>query len=137
MHKYLIKLLTCLLFISAAFSGLYAQTAFNVVLDRDSVYRYNTALSSIDSLLSADYKRLNFTDTAFDNSFGRAEVIDLDRMVFFALNNYPELKSMNYKIESNKLLAEQKDYLPDPMFEFMLDNIMTDFKGKNQKEQFW
>jgi cobalt-zinc-cadmium efflux system outer membrane protein len=128
MYKYLIKLLTCLLFLSAAGSHLYPQTAFNSVLDKDSVYRYNTALSSIDSLLSADYKRLNLTDTAFDNSFGKAEVIDLDRMVYFALNNYPELKSMNYKIESGKLLAEEKDYLPDPMFEFMLDNIMTNFK---------
>jgi cobalt-zinc-cadmium efflux system outer membrane protein len=128
MHKYLIKLLTYFTLLLAAASSSYSQSSFKKVLDKDSVYRYNTALNSIDSLLSADYSRLSFTDTAFDNSFGKAEVIDLDRMVYFALINYPELKSMNYKIESDKLLAEQKDYLPDPMFEFMLDNIMTNFK---------
>ena len=128
MHKYLIKLITYFALLFAASSNSYSQSSFNTVLDKDSVYRYNTVLNSIDSLLSADYSRLSFTDTSFDNSFGKAEVIDLDRMVYFALNNYPELRSMGYKIESNSLLAEQKDYLPDPMFEFMLDNIMTNFK---------
>jgi len=128
MHKYLIKLLTYFILLFAVVSSSYSQSSFKMVLDQDSVYRYNTVLSSIDSLLSADYSRLKFADTSFDNSFGKAEVIDLDRMVYFALINYPELKSMNYKIESDKLFAEQKDYLPDPMFEFMLDNIMTNFK---------
>jgi cobalt-zinc-cadmium efflux system outer membrane protein len=37
------------------------------------------------------------------------------------------LKSMNYRITSDKLLAEQKDYQPDPMFEFELDDIMSNF----------
>lgn len=128
MYKYSTKLLKYFLLLFLLNSYSYSQTAFNVVLDKDSVYRYNTVLNSIDSLLSADYSRLSFTDTSFDNSFGKAEVIDLDRMVYFALNNYPELKSMGYKIESTKLLAEEKDYLPDPMFRFMLDNIRSDFQ---------
>jgi outer membrane protein, heavy metal efflux system len=127
MYKYLIKILIVflLLFLQGVHS--FSQSAFDVVLDKDSVYRYNSALKSIDSLLSVDYSKLNKPDTAFGNSFGKAEVIDLDRMVYFALNNSPELKSMHYKIASNKLFAEQKDYQPDPMLEFELDDIMSDF----------
>jgi cobalt-zinc-cadmium efflux system outer membrane protein len=128
MYKYIIKILIIFLLLFLPGIHSFSQSAFNVVLDKDSVYRYNSTLIAIDSLLSADYTKLNKPDTAFDKSFGRAEVIDLDRMIYFALLNSPELKSMNYKIASDKLLAEQKDYQPDPMFEFMLDNIMTDFK---------
>jgi cobalt-zinc-cadmium efflux system outer membrane protein len=132
MSKYFLKILNIVLF-ALLFTVLlnansYGQNSFNVLLGSDSLYRYNTAPAILDSLIMKDYTKLNLQDTAFDNSFGKAEVIDLDRMVYFALNNNPELKSMRYSIESDKLMAEEKDYLPDPMFEFMLDNIMTDFK---------
>jgi outer membrane protein TolC len=106
----------------------YTQNSFNVLLDKDSVYRYNTAIETIDSLIRKNYENFNPKDTAFYNSFGKAEVIDLDRMMYFALTNSPELKSMQYSIESDKLLAGEKDYLPDPMLEFELDDIMSDFK---------
>ncbi len=109
-------------------ADVYTQNSFNVLLDKDSVYRYNTAIESIDSLISKNFESFNPKDTAFNNSFGKAEVIDLDRMVYFALTNSPELKSMQYSIESDKLRAEEKEYLPDPMFEFELDDIMSDFK---------
>ena len=128
MFKYFIKYSAVLILFVLSSSGSFSQNAFNVMLNKDSVYRYNTALKSIDSLLSEDFTRINKSDTSFDNSFGKAEVIDLDRMIYFALNNSPGLKSMVYKISSEKLISEEKDYLPDPMFEFMLDNIMTDFK---------
>ena len=128
MYKYLIKSLNIFLLLLLLKSDAYTQNSFNVLLDKDSVYRYNTAIETIDSLISKNYESFNPKDTAFDNSFGKAEVIDLDRMVYFALTNSPELKSMQYNIESDKLLAEQKDYLPDPMFEFELDDIMSDFK---------
>ncbi len=132
MSKYLLKILNiillALLFTVLLQASSYGQNSFNVLLDSDSLYRYNTAPAILDSLIMKDYTKLNLQDTSFDNSFGKAEVIDLDRMVYFALNNSPELKTMQYSIESDKLMAEKKDYLPDPMFEFMLDNIMTDFK---------
>lgn len=128
MYKYLIKLLFIFLLLLLVKADAYTQNSFNVLLDKDSVYRYNTAVESIDSLIRKNYERFNPKDTAFNNSFGKAEVIDLDRMVYFALTNSPELKSMQYNIESDKLLAGEKGYLPDPMFEFELDDIMSDFK---------
>jgi len=127
MYKYLIIILSVLILIVLTGSNTFSQNAFNILLDKDSLYRYNTALKTMDSLLSEDFSNLNKPDTAFDNSFGKAEVIDLDRMVYFALNNSPDLKSMDYKITSGKLAAEEKDYLPDPMFEFELDDVMSDF----------
>jgi len=122
------KLLIIILLSVLLKANSYGQNSFNVLLDSDSLYRYNSAPAILDSLLKKDYTKLNLQDTAFYNTFGKAEVIDLDRMIYFALNNNPELKSMRYNIESDKMLAEQKDYLPDPMVEFMLDDIMSDFK---------
>lgn len=127
MYKYLIKIFSVLILLVLSCVNSYSQNAFNVLLNQDSVYRYNTALKTIDSLLSEDFTGPGKQDTSFGNSFGKAEVIDLDRMVYFALNNNPELKSMSYKISSSKLAADEKDYLPDPMFEFELDDIMSDF----------
>ncbi len=128
MYKYLLISFNIFLLLLLLKADVYTQNSFNVLLDKDSVYRYNTAIQTIDSLIRKNYESFNPKDTAFDNSFGKAEVIDLDRMVYFALTNSPELKSMQSSIESDKLLAEQKDYLPDPMFEFELDDIMSDFK---------
>lgn len=128
MSNYLFKLLNIVLLAAVLKANSFGQNSFNVLLDNDSLYRYNTSQVILDSLIMKDYTKLNLQDTSFDNSFGKAEIIDLDRMVYFALNNSPELKSMQFTIESDKLMAEERDYLPDPMFEFMLDNVMTDFK---------
>ncbi len=128
MFKYSLKLFKIVLLFLLLNADAFGQNSFNVIIESDSLYRYNTVPGILDSLLIKDQTRSNLQDTAFDNSFGKAEVIDLDRMVYFALINNPELKSMQFSIESDKLMAEGMDYLPDPMFEFMLDNIMTDFK---------
>ncbi len=128
MSIYSFKLLIIILLSVLLKANSYGQNSFNVLLDSDSLYRYNSVPAILDSLLKKDYTKLNLQDTAFYNTFGKAEVIDLDRMVYFALNNNPELKSMRYNIESDKMLAEQKDYLPDPMVEIMFDDIMSDFK---------
>jgi outer membrane protein TolC len=128
MYKYLIKSFNIFLLLLLLKADAYTQNSFNVLLDKDSLYRYNTDIESIDSLIRKNYETFNLKDTAFDNSFGKAEVIDLDRMVYFALTNSPELKSMQYSIESDKLRAGEKGYLPDPMLEFELDDIMSDFK---------
>jgi outer membrane protein TolC len=94
-------------------------------LSQDSVYRYNTSLSGLDSL----FKNNSVTiDTSFSNSFGKAEIINLEQLIYFALNNSPDIKTMKQKIEAEKKLASSKAYLPDPMFEFELDDIMTNFK---------
>ena len=128
MSKYLFKLLNIVLLTVLLKANSFGQNSFNVLLNSDSLYRYNIAPGILDSLLTKNYTKLNMQDTSYDNSFGKAEVIDLDRMVYFALNNNPELKSMRLSIDSDKLAAEEKDYLPDPMFEFELDDIMSDFK---------
>ncbi|RPI14672.1 MAG: TolC family protein [Ignavibacteriae bacterium] len=103
----------------------YSQHGFDVYLSQDSVYRYNSTFSEIDSILKNNSVKI---DTSFSNTFGRAEVINLDQLIYFALNNSPEIKAMQTRIEAEKKLAYQKAYLPDPMFEFELDDIMTDFK---------
>lgn len=123
MFKNIIVLLLTL----AAFSQLRAQNGFDSYLAKDTTYRFNSALRVLDSLLlnTGNYHPI---DTAFVNSFGKAESITLNQLLFAAVNNNPELKTIQLQIESKKSEAEQKAYLPDPMFEFELDDIMTDFK---------
>ena len=53
MHKYLIKLITYFALLFAASSNSYSQSSFNTVLDKDSVYRYNTVLNSIGTAEAA------------------------------------------------------------------------------------
>jgi cobalt-zinc-cadmium efflux system outer membrane protein len=124
MSKYFIYILisTLLLF---GVHGVFSQSSFNSMLDKDSLYRYNTSLKSLDSLLSSEKES---EDTSFYKSYGKAEVINLDELIYFALNNNPDLKTMQYNIESQDKLAQSKTYLPDPMFDFELDNIMSNLK---------
>lgn len=119
--KFIIITAILYLHVSVAFS----QNAFNSMLDMDSVYRYNTSLKVIDSLISTSESS---KDTSFYNSYGRAEVISLDQMIYFALNNNPDLKAVWYNIDAEELMRKEKSVLPDPMFAFELDNIDSDLK---------
>jgi outer membrane protein TolC len=104
-----------------------AQNGFDSYLAKDTTYRFNSALRILDSLLvnSGDYSRL---DTLFSKTFAKAETISLNQLLYAAVNNNPDLKTIKLRIESKTFEAEQKAYLPDPMFEFELDDIMSDFK---------
>ncbi|HEY3251881.1 MAG TPA: TolC family protein, partial [Ignavibacteria bacterium] len=64
----------------------------------------------------------------FSKTFAKAETISLNQLLYAAVNNNPDLKTIKLRIESKTFEAEQKAYLPDPMFEFELDDIMSDFK---------
>ncbi|HJY63888.1 MAG TPA: TolC family protein [Ignavibacteria bacterium] len=106
---------------------LNSQNGFDSYLAKDSTYRFNSSLRVLDSLLknkSFEWK----TDTSFSNSFGKAETITLSQLMFAAVSNNPDLKTIQLDIESKTKEAEQKAYLPDPMFETELDDIMSDFK---------
>jgi len=103
-----------------------AQSGFDNYLKKDSTYRFNSSLKVLDSLLRKQTQNI-LTDTSFNNSFGKAGVFSLSQLLFAAINNNPELSAMQTKIESSNSLAEGKTYLPDPMFEFELDDIMSDF----------
>jgi outer membrane protein TolC len=105
----------------------YAQNGFDSYLLKDSLYRYNSSLKVLDSLFLA---QVNATvkDTAFYNTFGKAGGINLSQLLYAAVNNNPELGVIQTKIESSKYSAEEKNYLPDPTFEFELDDVMTDFQ---------
>ncbi len=104
----------------------YSQNGFDAYLQKDSVYRFNSSLKLLDSLMTIntlDSRR----DTSFYNSYGEAEIFSLSQLLFAAVNNNPELTAMQKKIEMSDFQAGEKSYLPDPMFEFELDDIMTDF----------
>ncbi|OGU64155.1 MAG: hypothetical protein A2W30_03065 [Ignavibacteria bacterium RBG_16_36_9] len=127
MSKSYLKLLLILTYFFLLFGSSFSQNAFNVFLEKDSLYRYNSTLKVLDSLVEVQKQRSYKPDTAFYRSYGKAEVINLNQMIYFALSNNPELKTMQYKIEAQKNFAEEKSYLPDPMLEFELDDIMSDF----------
>lgn len=93
----------------------------------DSVIKFNASFNTLDSLFNKRFVNIKSVDTSFYNSYGKAEVISLEQLIYLALNNNPQLKSMESKIEVAKLNAEEKDVLPDPMFEFELDDVMSDF----------
>jgi len=104
-----------------------SQSGFDNYLAKDSVYRYNSSLKVLDSLLS--HSGETYTgDSIFYGSFAKAESITLNQLLFAAVNNNPDLKTINLQIESKKQEANGKAYLPDPMLEFELDDIMSDFK---------
>ena len=118
------KILIALIFCTGL---IYSQNGFDNYLSKDSVYRYNTSLNVLDSLLSHSGETYR-GDTAFYRSFAKAEAITLNQLLFAAVNNNPDLKTISLQIESKEQEAEQKAYLPDPMIEFELDDIMSDFK---------
>ncbi|MCI0448310.1 MAG: TolC family protein [Chlorobi bacterium] len=125
MIKYKLKLL--LITVTLSNSVLFSQNGFDYYLSKDSLYRYNSSAKIIDSLLNFKITE-SARDTSFYSSYGRAEVINLSQLLFFAVNNNPEIKSIEHKIESLDFQADEKSYLPDPMLEAELDNIMSDFK---------
>lgn len=125
MFKNITKLIILLISLIVIAKTGYSQHGFDMYLSRDSLYRYNSSLSDIDSILKNNSVKI---DTSFSNSFGRAEVVNLDQLIYFALTNNPELKAMQTRIESEKKFADSKAYLPDPMFSFELDDVMSNFK---------
>src|SRR4030095_4816323 len=125
MFKYIT--IVFLAFVLINLKPLYSQNGFDTYLLKDSTYRFNSSLEVLDSLLSVQINK-SVKDTSFYNNYGKAEIISLNQLLFFAVNNNPDLKSMQTKIEASNSLAEEKSYMPDPMFEFELDDIMTDFK---------
>jgi len=119
------KIITVLI-LCLSFSVINSQSGFDNYLAKDSVYRYNTSLKVLDSLLSHSGESF-YSDTVFDKSFAKAESITLNQLLFAAVNNNPDLKTISFQIDSKKEESEQKAYLPDPMVEFELDDIMSDF----------
>jgi outer membrane protein TolC len=105
----------------------YTQSGFDSYLQNDSVYRFNASLRVLDSLLTVQTKESQ-KDTSFYNSYGKAGVFSLNQLLFSAVNNNPDLAAIQTKIDVTEFQADEKSYLPDPMFEFELDDIMTDFK---------
>ena len=108
--------------------AVFAQNSFNSMLEKDTVYRFNTSVKQLDSLFTKNPALELTKDTSFYNSFGSAEVIDLELLIFFALDRSPELKALKQKINSETMLAGERGYLPDPMLEVEVDDIMSDFK---------
>lgn len=123
MSKYILMFITAFALMGAMTHG---QNGFDNYLQKDSIYRYNSSLRVLDSLLTIQ-TRQSLKDTAFYNSFGKAEVFTLNQLLFAAVNNNPDLAAMQTRIEVLNYQAEEKAYLPDPMFEFELDDIMSDF----------
>lgn len=123
MSKYILMFITAFALMGAMTHG---QNGFDNYLQKDSIYRYNSSLRVLDSLLTIQ-TRQSLKDTAFYNSYGKAEVFTLNQLLFAAVNNNPDLATMQTRIEVLNYQAEEKAYLPDPMFEFELDDIMSDF----------
>ncbi|MCC6865058.1 MAG: TolC family protein [Ignavibacteria bacterium] len=96
-------------------------------MKKDSLYRYNSILGDLDSLFIHN-NSINDPDTAFYNSFGKSEVFTLSQLLFAAVNNNPDLITIQTKLDALNPSAHSKTYLPDPMLEFELDDIMSDFK---------
>ncbi len=123
MSKYIIIFLTALSFLAVP---ILSQSGFDNYLQKDSVYRFNSSLRVLDSLLAIQSKQ-SIRDTAFYNSYGKAEVFTLNQLLFAAVNNNPDLIALQTKIDVSGFQAESISYLPDPMFEFELDDFMSDF----------
>ncbi len=104
-----------------------SQSGFDTYLQKDSVYRFNSSLRVLDSLLTIQTMESR-SDTSFYNSYGKAGVFTLNQLLFAAVNNNPDLTAMQTKIDVSDFQAGEKSSLPDPMFEFELDDIMSDFK---------
>ena len=119
MPKYIFTLTLVL----SSFIGLFAQNTNKQNLDADSIYRLNTGIFQLDSV-SIYYHE----DNEQKNSYGKTDGVTLEQLLLFAINNNPELKAMQLKIESGQKLAEEKTYLPDPMLEIETDDVMSDFK---------
>jgi outer membrane protein TolC len=107
--------------------GSYGQTGFDNYLLKDSTYRFNSSLKVLDSLISMQ-SITSSKDTSFYNSYGRAGVFSLSQLLYAAVYNNPELITMQTKIDVLSYQAEEKTFLPDPMLEFEMDDIMSDFK---------
>lgn len=122
LYKNILSYLFLIFLLKTAFS----QNAFDKMLDMDTIYRNNTSLKSLDSLFSVIPK--NTLDTSFSNQFGKAEIITLDQMIYFARFKNPDLASMQYRIDALRVDAESKTYLPDPMLEVETDDVASNFK---------
>jgi outer membrane protein TolC len=122
MLKYLINLVAAIITV-----GIFAQNGFDGYLAKDTTYRFNISLNVLDSLLKNSGQNLK-PDTAFTKTFGKAETVTLAQLMFAAVSNNPELKTIQLEIESKTIEAEQKTFLPDPMLEVELDDIMSDFQ---------
>lgn len=121
------NLIKILIFTAIFISNIIAQNGFNSYLEKDSVYRFNSSLKVMDSLLIF-LTQFSNKDTAFNSSFIKSGSLSLSQLMYGAINNNTELDLMQKKIDVLKFQADEKSYLPDPMFEFELDDIMSDFK---------
>lgn len=127
MHKYIIQIITAVIIACSINYKTYSQNSFKPDLGNDTVYAFNTAFKILDSLITGGFSK-PFRDSAFYNSYNRADGVTLSQMISSALEKNPELKIYNLKMKSDSLLAESKTYLPDPMLEFELYSLQTDFK---------
>lgn len=105
----------------------FAQGGFDKYLAMDSTYIYSSSVRSMDLLLQSD-KDISIKDTGFYNTYGRAEVITLEQLLYFTINNNPELKQYQSSIESYIASSNEKSALPDPMLELETDDVASNFK---------
>ena len=125
MFKYILKIIiTAAILLTEGIA--FSQSGFESYLQKDSVYRFNSSLKLLDSLLTIQTNHSS-RDTAFYKTFARGESVTLSQLMFAAVNNNPDLAVMQTKIDALSYQADEKTYLPDPMFEFELDDIMSDF----------
>lgn len=105
----------------------FAQNGFDNYLSEDSTY-YFTSQPKLLNLLLLSGKDESRMDTSFYNSFGKAEVITLNQLLYLTVTNSPELKVYKSKMEGFSKLSGEKSSLPDPMLEIETDNVESNFK---------
>jgi cobalt-zinc-cadmium efflux system outer membrane protein len=115
------------LFLVTLLRPAFSQNAFDKMLEMDSLYRNNSSLESLDSLFINASRGKNL-DTSFTNPYGKAELITLDQMIYFARLKNPDLSSMSYRIDALRVFGKSKSYLPDPMIEIETDDVASNFK---------
>lgn len=121
------KIVLLISFLGISCQNLQSQNGFDSYLQKDSIYRFTSSIKQIDSLISIQFDQ-NRKDTSFYNSFGKAEVINLNQLLYLTVNNNPELIAIQSNIDATKILSKEKGYLPDPMLEVETDNVMSNFK---------
>ncbi|MGH2575325.1 MAG: TolC family protein, partial [Ignavibacteria bacterium] len=122
-HILITGLIVCLNSINS-----FSQNKIYVEHEKDTIYRYNIFLSTLDSLINNAFKGRAFHDTIFYNSFVKAEAMDLNQLIYFSLSNNPELKAMRYNIDAEITRSKEFSSLPDPMLEAEADFIASNFK---------
>src|SRR5260221_6317855 len=121
------KILIIILLSCSISCCVFGQSGFESYLSEDSTYFY-TSQPKLLNLLLLSGRDESIKDTSFYNSFGKAEVISLNQLLYLSVNNSPDLRVIKSRMESYSKLSEEKTYLPDPMLEVEADNVASNFK---------